>query len=175
MAAPAETPLQNRIARSVAGKVELSRLCQRDAGPLWFLGLDLQERLGQLGLGVVLGPLGLVPTDLLAVEAPGFVSGWRPHFNDPLHPCFRQGLRELGYLEGQNVIIEQRSTQERSARFPELINLVIRLNGAVLVVSGIAAALAAQRATSTMPIVFLGAPTLWAKASWRASRARGPT
>jgi hypothetical protein len=56
-----------------------------------------------------------------------------------------------------------------------LINLVIRLNGDVLVVSGIAAALAAQRATSTMPIVFLGAPTLWAKASWRASRARGPT
>jgi putative tryptophan/tyrosine transport system substrate-binding protein len=71
-------------------------------------------------------------------------------------PAFRHGLRELGYLEGQNVIIEQRSTQGQSSRFPEFINELIRLNVDVLVVSGIAAALAAQRATSTIPIVFLG-------------------
>jgi putative tryptophan/tyrosine transport system substrate-binding protein len=70
--------------------------------------------------------------------------------------AFRQGLRELGYVEGRNIIIEQRSTQGQSARFPEFVAEVIRLEVDVLVVSGIAAALAAQNATTTIPIVFLG-------------------
>jgi hypothetical protein len=63
----------------LAGQVALGRLRQCDAVGLRFLGLDLQQRLGQLGLGVVLGPLGLVPADLLPVdlgrEAPGLALG----------------------------------------------------------------------------------------------------
>jgi putative ABC transport system substrate-binding protein len=70
--------------------------------------------------------------------------------------AFRQGLRELGYVEGQNITIEQRSTQGQSARFPEFVAEAIRLEVDVLVVSGIAAALAAHKATTTIPIVFLG-------------------
>jgi putative tryptophan/tyrosine transport system substrate-binding protein len=69
---------------------------------------------------------------------------------------FRQGLRELGYVEGQNIIIELRSTQGQSARFPELVEELIQRKVDVLVVSGIFAALAAQKATTTIPIVFLG-------------------
>ena len=48
------------------GQVAVSCLRQRDSGPLRLLGFDLQERLGRLGLGVILGPLGFVPADLLA-------------------------------------------------------------------------------------------------------------
>ena len=43
-------------------------LVERDAGALRLLRLDLQQRLSQLGLGVVLGPLGVVPADLLPVD-----------------------------------------------------------------------------------------------------------
>ena len=74
------------------------------------------------------------------------------HFTD----SFRQGLRELGYVEGQNVIVEQRSTQGQSARFPELITEAIRLKVDVLVVSGAFGTLIAQKATTTIPIVFIG-------------------
>lgn len=63
----------------LAGQVTLSRLCQCNARALGFLGLDLQERLGQLGLCVLPSPFGLGPTDLLAVdpgrEAPGLALG----------------------------------------------------------------------------------------------------
>ncbi len=74
------------------------------------------------------------------------------HFTDN----FRQGLRELGYVEGQNIIIEQRTTGGQSARFPELVAEMIRLKVDVLVVSGGPGTLAAQKATTTIPIVFLG-------------------
>ncbi len=70
--------------------------------------------------------------------------------------AFRQGLRELDYVEGQNVIVEQRSTQGQSDRFPELVAELIRLKVDVLVVSGIFGVRAAKRATTTIPIVFLG-------------------
>ena len=70
--------------------------------------------------------------------------------------AFRQGLRELGYVEGQNVIVEQRSTEGESDRFPELVVELIRLKVDVLVVSGAVGVLAAKKATTTVPIVFLG-------------------
>lgn len=82
----------------------------------------------------------------------GMVTPSTGHFND----VFLQGLRELGYVEGQNVAIEQRSTEGQSERFPELVAEMIRLKVDVLVVSGIFGALAAQKATTTIPIVFLG-------------------
>jgi putative tryptophan/tyrosine transport system substrate-binding protein len=82
----------------------------------------------------------------------GVVTASTGHFNN----VFRQALRELGYVEGQNVVIEQRSTQGQSERFPELVVEMLRLKVDVVVVSGIFGALAAQKATTTVPIVFLG-------------------
>lgn len=82
----------------------------------------------------------------------GIVTPSAGHLND----VFLQGLRDLGYVEGRNVIIEQRSTQGQSEQFPELVTEMVRLKVDVLVVSGIFGALAAQKATTTVPIVFLG-------------------
>jgi putative ABC transport system substrate-binding protein len=70
--------------------------------------------------------------------------------------AFLEGLRELGYVEGRNIVIEQRSTRGQSARFPELVAEMIGLKVDVLVVSGIFGALAARKATTTVPVVFLG-------------------
>ena len=72
--------------------------------------------------------------------------------------AFRQGLRELGYVEGRNVVIEQRSAEGQAERFPELIAETLQLKVDVLVVGSTSGALAAKRATPTTPSVFAGVP-----------------
>ena len=67
--------------------------------------------------------------------------------------ALRRGLAELGWLEGQNLLIEKRYAEERPARFSVLIAELIRLKVDVLVVRGTASAVAAKQATSTIPIV----------------------
>jgi putative ABC transport system substrate-binding protein len=85
----------------------------------------------------------------------GFVSHPLPVSPEPatLH-AFRQGLRELGYVEGKNVILEPRSTGGRQERLPELFAELIRLRVDALVVGGTAPTLAAKKATTIVPIVF---------------------
>jgi putative ABC transport system substrate-binding protein len=83
----------------------------------------------------------------------GFVSPTSP---GPTSLAFRQGLRELGYVEGQNVIIETRFAEGRPERFPELLAEAIGLKVDVLVIGSSLGALAAKRATATIPIVFAG-------------------
>ena len=66
--------------------------------------------------------------------------------------AFRRGLRDLGYIEGKNVIVEFRWAEGNVARLPELATELVRLNPDVLVTSGPGTAVA-KRATSTIPIV----------------------
>jgi putative ABC transport system substrate-binding protein len=67
--------------------------------------------------------------------------------------AFRQGLRELGYVEGQNVVIEYRSADGRPERFPDLATELVRLKVDVIVTRGTSAALGAKHVTDTIPIV----------------------
>jgi putative tryptophan/tyrosine transport system substrate-binding protein len=66
----------------------------------------------------------------------------------------RKGLREIGYVEAQNVAVEYRSAEGRNDRLSGLAADLVRLNVAVLVASGTPAAAAAKKATSKIPIVF---------------------
>jgi putative ABC transport system substrate-binding protein len=72
----------------------------------------------------------------------------------PQIDAFREGLKELGYVEGKNVALETRFAEGRSERFPELIAQVLRLKVDVLVVGSTPAARAAKKETTTVPIVF---------------------
>ena len=67
--------------------------------------------------------------------------------------AFRQGLRELGYVEGQNFVIEYRSADGRPERFPGLATELVRLKVDLIVTRGTPAVLAAKKATGSIPIV----------------------
>jgi putative ABC transport system substrate-binding protein len=113
--------------------------------------MDRRAFISGITLGLLAAPLAAGAQQAGKVYRIGVVTS-TTHFTD----AFRQGLRELGYVEGQNVIVEQRSTQGQSDRFPELVAEMIRLKVDVLVVSGAFGVLAAKKATTTVPIVFLG-------------------
>jgi ABC-type uncharacterized transport system substrate-binding protein len=69
--------------------------------------------------------------------------------------AFRQGLKEAGFIEGQNVVIEYRSAEDEAHRLPALIADLVRQQLALIVGAGAASALAAKSATTTVPIVFV--------------------
>lgn len=67
--------------------------------------------------------------------------------------AFRQGLRELGYLEGENIVIEVRAADLKVERFPALANELVGLNVDIIVALNSLSGRAAKQATSTIPIV----------------------
>jgi putative tryptophan/tyrosine transport system substrate-binding protein len=70
-----------------------------------------------------------------------------------LFEAFRQQLRDLGYIEGKNLVIDQRAAEAHAERLPVLANELVALHPDVLAAVATPAAAAVQRATSTIPIV----------------------
>jgi putative ABC transport system substrate-binding protein len=75
--------------------------------------------------------------------------------DSPTTIAFRQGLRELGYVEGQNILIEWRWGGGKTERFPDFAAEMVKLNVDVIVAANDAAGRAAQQATKSIPIVSL--------------------
>ena len=69
------------------------------------------------------------------------------------HEAFRQGLRDLGYIEGQNIVVEYRTAGDRPDRLPALTVELVSLKVDVIVAAGSQAVHAAQQATKTIPVV----------------------
>ncbi len=79
--------------------------------------------------------------------------GWLSTGRHPFIEAFRQGLRDLGYVEGQNLVIEERYAEGRAERLPALAAELIGAKVDVFVASGAAAGLAATRAATVLPVV----------------------
>jgi ABC-type uncharacterized transport system substrate-binding protein len=69
-------------------------------------------------------------------------------------------MREHGYIDGQNIIIEERWAEGRNESFPQLIGEVIALKPRVIVAISVPAALAAKNATTEIPVVFIASDPL---------------
>jgi len=87
----------------------------------------------------------------------GYLAAVSASADAPRLEAFRQGLRELGYIEGQNILIEYRHESRGFDPLPALAAELLRLKIDVLVAVTTNAALAAKKSTSTVPIVFMGA------------------
>ena len=108
-----------------------------------------------LTLGMLALPVAAAAQQAGKVPRIGFLFYGSPGPSPELD-AFRQGLRELGYIEGQNITIEYRFAGGRLGQLPELAAELVRLKLDVIVTPGTPASVAAKQATSTIPIVFAG-------------------
>src|SRR6266481_5339984 len=93
-----------------------------------------------------------------AMPVIGFLGSISPGPNAPFVATFRQGLKDAGYVEGQNVAIEYRWAEGRYDRLPAMAaDLVGRKVDVIVTMGGLSSALAAKSATSAIPIVFSAA------------------
>jgi putative tryptophan/tyrosine transport system substrate-binding protein len=106
--------------------------------------------------GVLAAPLAAEAQQAKAVPRIGFIEAGALSANRHFLEAFRQGLRELGYVEGWNVAVEDRWADGRSERFPALLDEMIRLRVDVIVQASTPGAVAAKRATNSIPVVFWG-------------------
>src|SRR3989454_4089755 len=83
----------------------------------------------------------------------GFLAATSPSVEAARIEAFRQGMRELGYVEGKNIVIEWRWAEGKFDRLPDLAAELVRLNVDVIVTGGSTSSGAAKEVTTTIPIV----------------------
>jgi putative ABC transport system substrate-binding protein len=106
-----------------------------------------------IALGILLGSLAAQAQQTGNVYRIGFLGNSTAALEANLVGPFREGLRELGYVEGRNVLIEYRWAEGKYDRFPALIGELLALKVAVIVTAGTPAALAVKKATTSVPLV----------------------
>ena len=109
-------------------------------------------------IACVAGGLLVVPLALRAQQAGriyriGILEAIPAAQNTANLDALRKGLRELGYVEGRNLVIEYRSADGRAERFPELASELVRLKVDLIVTRGTPAATAAKSAAGAIPVV----------------------
>jgi putative tryptophan/tyrosine transport system substrate-binding protein len=106
-----------------------------------------------LALGLLAAPLTADAQQAGKMPRIGFLRATSPSDSPHLLDAFRQGLRELGWVEGQNIVIDYRFAEGRFDRLPDLAAELVRLKVDIIVASPTPAALAAKNATGTIPVV----------------------
>src|SRR5262245_21562998 len=89
----------------------------------------------------------------VAMPVVGYLSAATPHEGEPNAAAFRRGLQEAGYVEGQNVAIEYRWAEQQTDRLPAMAADLLQRHVNVIAATTTPGALAAQAATTTIPIV----------------------
>jgi putative tryptophan/tyrosine transport system substrate-binding protein len=105
-----------------------------------------------IGLSIVLPRTAVAQVSKLPVV--GYLGAYSESIQQQWTNAFVQRLRELGWTENRNIVLEYRWADGRAERFVEIANEFARLNVSVIVTGGTAPILAAKNATSTIPIIF---------------------
>ena len=117
-----------------------------------------RKLLKALGAAVITAPLASFAQQQTKIWRVGFLSPRHVDFldSDYYYGPFRQGMRELGYVEGKNLVIEWRSAEGNNERLPDLAAELVNLKVDVIIAGGTPATSAAQKATGTIPIIMGG-------------------
>jgi putative ABC transport system substrate-binding protein len=115
----------------------------------------MKKKVIGLALGALLFALCFAAEAQQATKVPriGHLTGTLSSANSARREAFRQGLRELGYVEGKNIVIEWRAAEEKLDRLPALAAELVRLKVDIIVTGGSSPTRAAKEATTTIPIV----------------------
>jgi putative ABC transport system substrate-binding protein len=114
-------------------------------------------------IAIFLSALSLVPLSFIQAQQParipriGILTPVSASFSSARVEAFRQRLRELGYVEGKNIVLEYRYADGKSDRLPALAAELVQLKVDVIVTAG-SGILAAKKASAAIPIVFAGSP-----------------
>jgi putative ABC transport system substrate-binding protein len=100
--------------------------------------------------------LPLMPVQARAAETMWRIGFLSPATRDSFHDAFFKGLKELGYVEGRNVILHSRLAAATQRRITEAAVDLVKLRVDVIVARGTQATLAAKKATATIPIIMTG-------------------
>ena len=114
--------------------------------------MNRRSFIGTLAGGLLAAPLAAEAQEARKAYRIGLLS---PTSQSPSIEAIREGLRTLGYVEGQNLVIEYRSAEGRFDRLPDFAVELVRLHVDVIVAVVTQASLAAKNATSTIPIVMM--------------------
>ncbi len=101
----------------------------------------------------LISPLRVEAQQSTKIPRIGVLGATDPSTNSARIEAFRQGLRELGYIEGKNIVIEYRWAEGKSERLPDLAAELVRLKVDIIITAGPAVTRPAKGATSTIPIV----------------------
>ena len=115
--------------------------------------IDRRTFLAGTGVALLAAPFAAEAQQAAKIARIGYLSHNRAA-NPHTHEAFRQGLRDLGYVEGRNVVIEYRDAEGKFERLSALAAELVALKVDVIVAPATAGALAATQATRTLPIVF---------------------
>src|SRR6266700_3377912 len=105
--------------------------------------------------GILAAPLAADAQQPEKTYRVAYLAAARRSDNQALLTWFQQGMRELGYVEGRNLVLEARFADGKLERLPMLAQELVRLNPDVIFVSTTPGSLAAKAATATIPIVFV--------------------
>jgi putative ABC transport system substrate-binding protein len=127
--------------------------------------MDRRAFIGRVAGGLLTAPLAAHAQQVGKVYRIGILEPIPARQNAANLDALRKGLRDLGYVEGRNLVIEYRSADGRADRFPDLASELVRLKVDLIVTRGTPATKAAKDATGTIPVVMAAMQPLAVAAS----------
>jgi putative ABC transport system substrate-binding protein len=117
--------------------------------------MERRTFIGVIAGGLLVAPLVAEAQQAAKVPRIGFLGNSTAALEANLVGPFREGLRDLGYVEGRNILIEYRWAEGQYERFPALIAELVALKVDVIVTAGTPASLAVKKATTSIPLVMV--------------------